>query len=92
MNACPDESELRVCFLDALFSFSEKEKREGQREESALRSCHSKKCKMGRIGRCQMGQLIRPQLPNKLMEFGGVGCGSGGGFCINKLLSCGGAE
>ena len=28
-----------------------------------------KKCKMGRIGRCQMGQLIRPQLPTKLINF-----------------------
>jgi hypothetical protein len=29
----------------------------------------SQKCKMGRIGRCQMGQLIRPQLPTKLINF-----------------------
>ena len=27
-----------------------------------------KKCKMGRIGRCKMGQLIRPQLPTKLIN------------------------
>ena len=45
-----------------------KVKGEGVAQKGDATHYTCKKCKMGRIGRCKMGQLIRPQLPTKLIN------------------------